>query len=122
MACDERVSGVLLQREEKTHATRVDEVDHAQRAIAARSGSALLAHADCLRLDLEELRQRRPRGRVEIRLDEGRVGARRVGFGGHLFEEVAVERLNEGGVGDSGGFVVVVHEAESGDCESERRQ
>jgi hypothetical protein len=42
---------------------------------------------------------------------------RKGGFGSELFEEVAVEGLDEGGVGDGlGGVVLVVDEAESGDC------
>lgn len=36
-------------------------------------------------------------------------------FGGHLFEEVAVEGLDEGGVGDGRRLAIVVDEAESGD-------
>lgn len=52
---------------------------------------------------------------VGERLDEGGVTSWCIRLGSHLLEEVAVEGLDERGVGDSRGLSVVIHQSKGGD-------
>lgn len=112
------------QQVRQTHLARVDEVDDVQARLAIRLGEAVLAGAEAVRFDLDELCERRFPLRILGRVFEERNLLRRHRLrrswqdrlGRQLLEEIAVERLDEGGVGDRlGGVVLVVDQAERGD-------